>query len=378
MAGGWADLPIDLLAEIANRIDVLKDFIVFTCVCTSWKIAAPKDKFDVFSPQVPLLMLADKDNDYREYYSLSKKKVSSIFLPEARGRECCPSEGWLCTMEDSTGDMNLLHALSRIQIQLPSRDDLMASNGLGDDQVLWDWTVKAVLSANPSITSDYVLVVMYHANINRLAFWRPGDLNWTNINIDVNSMGDIMDMNYYKGKFYYVTVGGEFWVFEVPGPTAPKLKPTVEPQLLYWCEDDLFRHHSVQYYLIELSGALSFVIRYACQFEDHRYKTYKFEVFEVDLVKGELKMEPIKTLGNSAFFLGSNASCSIESSKFIGIKPNYIYFTDDWHEKFRCLDGAGRDMGAYNFEDGKIESIYSDLSLSHICPPAWIMPFRIM
>lgn len=74
-------------------------------------------------------------------------------------------------MDDTTGEMNLLHHLSRTQIQLPSRDNLMASNGLGDE-VFWNLLEHAILSASPCVTSDYVLVVNYHANITRLAFWR--------------------------------------------------------------------------------------------------------------------------------------------------------------------------------------------------------------
>ncbi|PHU28138.1 hypothetical protein BC332_00231 [Capsicum chinense] len=84
----WTELPHDLIAHIANHVKVIEDFIAFRAVCTSWRIAATKEDFDVFSPQVPLLMLVSKDDDFQEFYSLSKKKVSRIFLPEARGREC--------------------------------------------------------------------------------------------------------------------------------------------------------------------------------------------------------------------------------------------------------------------------------------------------
>ncbi|KAF3639961.1 F-box protein [Capsicum chinense] len=104
----WAELPNDLIAQIANRVEVIEDFIALRAVCTSWRSAATKENFDVFSPQVPLLILVNKDDDYSEFYSLSKKKAWRIFLPEARGRKCFPSEGWLCTVEDSTGEMNLL------------------------------------------------------------------------------------------------------------------------------------------------------------------------------------------------------------------------------------------------------------------------------
>ncbi|KAH0643299.1 hypothetical protein KY290_034904 [Solanum tuberosum] len=94
----WTFTSNDLIVQIANHVKVIEDFIVFRVVCTSWRIATNKDDFDVFLPQVPLLMLADKDNNFREFYSLSKKKVSRLFLSEVRRRECFPSEGWIYTV----------------------------------------------------------------------------------------------------------------------------------------------------------------------------------------------------------------------------------------------------------------------------------------
>lgn len=170
----WAELPQDLLTQITKRVKAIEDFIAFGAVCTSWRIAATKKFFDVLSPQVPLLMLADKDDYYREFYSLSRKKVSRIFLPETRGRECFPSKGWLFTMS-YTGEMNLLHPFSHINIQLPPREDLLASEGLGEapEEEIWNCMDKAILSASPSLTSDYVLVVNYnYGRVNSLAFWR--------------------------------------------------------------------------------------------------------------------------------------------------------------------------------------------------------------
>ncbi|XP_060211020.1 F-box/kelch-repeat protein At3g18720-like [Lycium barbarum] len=240
----WAELANDLIAQIANRVKLIEDFIAFGAICTSCRAAATKENFDVFSPQVPLLMLADKDDDYREFYSLSKKKVSRIFLPEARGRECLPSEGWLCTVENNTGEINLLHPFSRTQIQLPPEKDIWALQDYEPDGVPCHFMDKVVLSASPSVTSDYVLVVSYYAGNDCLAFWRPGDLNWTKIDIEPNSA--VTTMNYYKGQFYYLTWCGEVWVFEVAGP-----------RLVIELEDDIWRQDSVQFYLVHyylLSG----------------------------------------------------------------------------------------------------------------------------
>ncbi|KAK4354950.1 hypothetical protein RND71_027144 [Anisodus tanguticus] len=138
-----AELPFDLLVLIAKRVKVMEDFTAFGAVCTWWRAAASKENFDVLAPQVPLLMLGVKDDfDY-----LSKQKVSPIFLPEARGEKCFPTEGWLCTIADTIKgrEMNLLHPFSNTQVQLPPL------------KCLWE-----------------ILVVHYYFY---LAFWPGGDLN---------------------------------------------------------------------------------------------------------------------------------------------------------------------------------------------------------
>lgn len=86
-------------------------------------------------------------------------------------------------------------------------------------------------------------------------------------------LGAAMNINYYKGHFYYVTWGGKFWSFEVAGPSTPK--PVVEPRLLYRSDDDIFGQCSVQFYLVELSNALLFVTRFAHDI-DCGHKTFKF------------------------------------------------------------------------------------------------------
>ncbi|XP_060201786.1 probable F-box protein At4g22060 [Lycium barbarum] len=227
----WAGLPHDLLVLIAKRVKLIEDFIALSVVCTSWQTASPKDNLDVLSPQLPLLMLADKDDDYREFYSLSKGKVSQILcLPEARGRACFPSETWLVTMAwDGDGELNLLHPFSRTQIQLPSQKALWdLQPGIVKVYEGYHNISKAVLSANPSLTSDYVLVISYNTNVNHLAFWRPRDLNWNKFDV-VDTLGGVSNMIYYKGQFVFVTWPGEVCILDVPGPNTPE--PTVKSRM---------------------------------------------------------------------------------------------------------------------------------------------------
>ncbi|KAM3321973.1 hypothetical protein P3S67_003124 [Capsicum chacoense] len=194
----WAELPNDLIALIAKCVNVLEDFVTFGNVCKSWRTAATKEKFDVFAPQIPLLMLADKNDDYREFYSESF-----------------------------------------------AHKDLLASQGCGEG-LIWSCVERAVLSASPSLISDYVLLVYYYGCGGHLAFWRPRDLNWTNIIGDWCGLSGIN--YYYKGQFYSVSWKGKVWVFDVAEPQP------LEPRLLVRLKDEIWNRHSLQFYLVELVG----------------------------------------------------------------------------------------------------------------------------
>ncbi|WMV57401.1 hypothetical protein MTR67_050786 [Solanum verrucosum] len=167
----WSKLPNDVIAHIANHIKVIEDFIAFGAVCTSWRIAATKDNFDVLSPQVPLLMLQGVHHEeyYQNIYSLSKKKVSPIFLPQVRGNR------WGC-----------------IDIAVVSAN------------------------ANPFLTSDYVLMDHHNGADSFLAFWRPGDLDWTHIDV-VNHAAVITSLVYHKGEFYSMSYSGKVRAYEIAG-----------------------------------------------------------------------------------------------------------------------------------------------------------------
>ncbi|KAF3637864.1 putative DNA topoisomerase 6 subunit A-like [Capsicum annuum] len=62
----WAELSKDLSDVIVKRVKLIEDFIAFSVVCTSWRNSATKANFDFLSPQLPLLMLADKGHKYSD------------------------------------------------------------------------------------------------------------------------------------------------------------------------------------------------------------------------------------------------------------------------------------------------------------------------
>ncbi|KAH0687133.1 hypothetical protein KY284_017686 [Solanum tuberosum] len=87
------------------------------------------------------------------------------------------------------------------------------------------------------------------------------------------------------------------------------------------------------------------------------------------------------SLGNRAFFIGSNTGFALSTTQFPELKPNSIYFTDDltWayrhREKLKC---GGHDLGIYDYKEGSFSSCYYPIDLDkiqRILPaPIWFIP----
>ncbi|XP_027084874.1 probable F-box protein At1g44080 isoform X1 [Coffea arabica] len=369
----WSSLLPDLLVSIAIKIQLVEDFMAFRGVCTSWRAAAHVDKFVKSWPKVPLLMLAEKeDSDDREFYSLSRGRIwRTLSLPEAKGKKCIESRGWLMTIGKS-GDVNLLHPFSGVQIELPHLSTFPAHE-LEVDPCFF--VIKAVLSASPSHTSEFVLVVVGGAG-RFLGFWRPGVKSWTRMESSPNGAfndvnfynGAFNDVNFYNGKCYAITYGGDIWVWDISDPTAAHYGFTIDRELIKFRES----------YLVESDGELLIVARDGAALEDDDEETYgatNFRVIQLDLIKRGWK--EITNVGERAIFVGHNGAFSIDATSFPNvIKPNCIYFTDDAIEAYTFTQqGGGKDMGVYNLEDGgRIERFDGVQSFSLIGPPVWVAP----
>ncbi|KAF5932283.1 hypothetical protein HYC85_028454 [Camellia sinensis] len=233
-----------------------------------------------------------------------------------------------------------------------------------------DFVFKAVLSASPSLTPNYVLMVI-HGAAKHLGFWRPGGENsWTVIETRDFLYEDVI---YYKGQFYALSNQGSIFVWDVggPNPTVARRVGGIKSELLWY----------MQPYLVESGAELLVVARYVIHpgdDTDPTYETTSFKVYEVDLSK-EARWQEINNLGGRALFLGHSASISVDASRFFpAIKPNGIYYTDDYMDMYTYQvdnnPGGGKDMGVYNLEDGSKEPLnYKGESLSYTCPPAWIL-----
>ncbi|PHU06595.1 hypothetical protein BC332_23084 [Capsicum chinense] len=148
-------------------------------------------------------------------------------IPKAVGKRCMESMGWLIT-----------NIMNNVKTECPSV-----------------FIRKAVLSASPSHTSNFVLMVI-EGDTRMLSFWRLGDSRWTRIRWVPFPYRWFVDMVYLSGFFYAVNIHGEVLVCDVadPEPFKPShvvLNLPVGP-----------RNHLANVYILESLGSLFVVMRY--------------------------------------------------------------------------------------------------------------------
>ncbi|TXG67977.1 hypothetical protein EZV62_009252 [Acer yangbiense] len=285
-------------------------------------------------------------------------------LPQAQAQlrrlKCFSSNGWLLTINRYLS-MALLHPFSGRSNKLPHMNTFKDWNGTLRVKINMQFRFihKFVLSCpSTALDSDYTVIVI-HGSLGKLAYFRPGDKVWNTIE---TWSAHYLDVILYKEQIYAIDSDGKIMVCDVKGEN-----PTVAHQVaklpweLYYDVTEKF----MEAYLIESDGALRVVTR---DYDDDG--TCYFMVFEVDWSTNT--WEEIDDLGNKALFLGYNSSFSVEVTDTSYCKPNYIYFTQDYWEGSLKYRTFGKDMGAFNFEDGSVTPFYGEHTIQRLTPPIQI------
>ncbi|KAL3837902.1 hypothetical protein ACJIZ3_022493 [Penstemon smallii] len=407
----WATLPIDILVLIAKRLEFFEDFIGFCVVCKSWQsVTSILGKDRTLPPQSPWVMLTDiaekkfpmvtgdmissemlvkevekkehiEGMNKRRFFSFSTSKIYEFELPEATRKKCLGvGYGWLLTI-DYDLQIKLLHPYTRKQIDMPHllsfKNQYNYDKDFKPQDVVYSFVTKAVMSSNPqnNCNEDCIILAIY-GEYRVLAYAKPGDEVWTNINVPSKVFTDVV---YYKEKFYAVDCHGVVFVCDISDVNDSKVAAIARIP-------DGFNPLNRKY-LVESSGCILLIIRigrgagfdYEEDIDRLFYYTSGFSIFKLEECHGErsshnypYRMTRIDNLGDKSLFVGYNASVLLPSSRCV--KANCIYFSDDNLVLYSEQPyGGGHDTGIFDVESGSISLHYASNFMSHITPPIWFI-----
>ncbi|XP_071699500.1 putative F-box protein At5g55150 [Rutidosis leptorrhynchoides] len=317
-----------------------------------------------------LIRAEEKEDDVREVFSLSSKSISKIRLPEASGKICMSSGGWILTVGDDFVT-KLINPFTRQIINLP---------------IIYTFpefasTSKWYIGFRKLVLVDSLsLVVVLWGCSGKLGFCRYEDEKWTAI---VNGWDQMfLDIAYHKGRIYSFGCNHQIQACDVLEENPTIVTVTTLPKDLYgeWRNGYFVHKWLGGAYIVGgwEENVLLVVIREGMydnsedELCDEIYKTTSFRIFKYDLDSEE--WSEVKDLGTKALFVGYSQSFFMEEEESI-IKGNCIYFTDDVFELYAVsFKGGGRDMGVYHMSSGTVEPHFEGESRSHLAPPIWLQP----
>ncbi|KAJ8628737.1 hypothetical protein MRB53_022060 [Persea americana] len=371
----WADLPHDLLLRISDFY-IAPDFIVrMQSTCKSWRSILKGS----IHHELPWLMMLpnnkEEDADARDFFSLSKKKMHTILLPEMRGKRCCGSfqNGWLMTVDEKL-NICLFHPWSKKKFDLPHQSTFKNQPFEVEDYSMEEIRDRDIRKA--ALSDDGKVVVVIYG-VGSLAFCRIGDEVYTEIESGIGA--DAEDVIYHKGQFYTLSVVYDIYILHIEegnNPHGEKLTEKLEFNPLA---------SMVFGYLVPdvLTDSMFVIIRdinliqHTSELDTCLAQTCHFRIYGVTLEEGAQarmlkKFEEVESLGDRTLFLGHNSSIVVMASQFPGFKGNRIYFADDYMEHY-CANPYGcRDLGVYSLEEGTVEELFIDRFHPIQSPPLWI------
>ena len=293
----WADLPVDLLVLIAERLPA-PDYFRFRAVCTSWASASRCSLH--LAPRFPWLMLTRSSDHILSFFSFTDNKFFHIPGPFQIEQNYCigPGDCWLVlTRSFRSAEIYVLNPLTGSQFQLPSFSSL--------PEVRSPYQ-KVILSAKHSAADSFIAVVSYGSFNQHLAIARPGDEKWFTISTNLSDTGEIADFVFHKGKIMAISRYGKFNIFDV-ARLSVEASMTVETKSCDSIIDDIYMVSTPPGDLLMVRGAA-------------RFRILKFQP------EGELCWTELNDLGDSSLFLGRHHSMLLSAKEIPGIQRNCIYF----------------------------------------------------
>ncbi|KAJ3689771.1 hypothetical protein LUZ61_018935 [Rhynchospora tenuis] len=207
----WANLPQEIVHLISEKVKSIVDYVRFRAVCSSWRsasLAIPRH----LPPQLPWLLIAHvpqskEDKGTRLFYDLWESKMHKFRFPEISQMNCYASyRGWVMFESCNGSQVLLLNPLTRTRIQLPSFTTPVKHIPDDLDDLYWYMPEKVTFSADP--TDPNCRITVFLAGLWGGFYCLVGDPCWTWVTDFPEISAPLVDITYYRGRFYLLYKGG--------------------------------------------------------------------------------------------------------------------------------------------------------------------------
>ncbi|KAI3431161.1 PAP_fibrillin domain-containing protein [Psidium guajava] len=337
----WASLPGDLMDTVLKKLGSI-------------------DEYSRFSQIIAEIGVIDgKTYDVQVILRYNRRCIGS-------------SHGWLATVGRKMV-ITLTNPFSQRQIRLPPifnppKGDITK----GNPHRFYLCLFKVILSDNPDLCPKNCVVGAIYGGFARLAFIKLGYGCWTYVDMNLTLFTDII---FSRGLLHAIDRHGKLMLVDL-GIDSYVREDEVEV-IVPHC---MPKQSDFAYIVESHSGEILMVRRFLVKQPEHKdlYLTREITVFKLQRNSSRRsKWIEVKNLNGETLFLGDNHSTSLLSSEILGLRPNCIYYTDDYfhdgHDHYK-KDGPV-DLGVFNMDNGSFESHYIlDPSQKLFTPAIFIMP----
>nr|ACG34867.1 hypothetical protein [Zea mays] len=376
----WANLNINLVIEIVNRVPCAIDRERMAAVCQAWLAAVVQAK--PLTYQLPSLFLPPANVSGVYCYLSGCRDHNMLPGPRYFGSY---DGGWFFLAYGQTRGHRLFNIRTGGSHELPDVvADLFTTVGTYS---------MIVLAATLSLPPDHLAcvaagIVTYQPDLDaprrrHVAFWRPGDKMAVCNVVPNESVGPGLepeDVVYYRDSFYFLTQDGHILVsrpyYNRVGDILGALSKLTRFQFQEGgCSDEQFVRAR---YLVSSRGELLMVVRLAAH---HHAPTSSFKVFRMTLYPRTWFEED--ALCGRMLFVGRGCSRSYEVSQYPGFKDGIFFLDDrsfyDAEMMFRRVNERQypcSDIGKWSPDrpSPHVDLYFPERVPSYNSPPAWLLP----
>ncbi|KAK4282809.1 hypothetical protein QN277_014139 [Acacia crassicarpa] len=388
----WSGLRRDLLLKIANLLDSGIDRLRLRGVCYSWRAdlrtpsrrsASPSESLELPFPMAPNPNL----NPRRQgKFMLVHSTVYCLQPLDKITDNCNTTECWIIKIEETgvAGEVRLKDPLCRSAKSKAFSPCLSKGLNILDHRVseitkVYDlqfvgnndkipeavypelFSIRPVKVAVCSKGPDFAVMAIH--SYGQLSIWKNDDKEWTWLSKGQD--GCCNDVVCHKGKFYALYYSG----LTISVDLSMKIARVTPALAVHRSSDNKSFNKRLVSYLGDLflldrdpnpeRGSLA---GENSDSDDDVLPTY-FHVHKLNEDEG--KWVPVKSLGNTAMFVGEDCTFCVSTQEWGGCKKNCIYYL----ERFVSRDDADgyqvdRDVALFDMEDcsAKLLSRVSDYS----------------